>query len=200
MAKNNKSKKASAKNDEVLTVRQSLMLWIRDIVIAVIIALLITTVIKPTIVKETSMMPNFHPDDYLFLNKLAYKFGGEFHKGDVIVFQSDELDEKGKKKLLIKRVIGLPGDHIVITDNEVYINDMEDDQSYTNDWATNGEVDVTVPEECLFCMGDNRLSSLDSRSPEIGMVEQERVVGKAVFRLLPFSDCGTFDNPYEKEE
>ena len=200
MAKNNKSKKASAKNDEVLTVRQSLMLWIRDIVIAVIIALLITTVIKPTIVKETSMLPNFHPDDYLFLNKLAYKFGGEFHKGDVIVFQSDELDEKGKKKLLIKRVIGLPGDHIVITDNEVYINDMEDDQSYTNDWATNGEVDVTVPEECLFCMGDNRLSSLDSRSPEIGMVEQERVVGKAVFRLLPFSDFGTFDNPYEKEE
>ena len=177
------------------------MEWIRDIVIAVLIAVAISMVVKPTVVKESSMEPNFYANDYIFLSRLAYKFGKAPEKGDVIVFRTHSdnlLDNNGKNKLLIKRVIGVPGDEIDISDGEVYINGEKDDQSYTQDGETSGSVkDLKVPEGQLFCMGDNREVSIDSRNPDVGFVDQDTIVGKAVFRLLPLSDIGVIHNVYE---
>lgn len=165
-----------------------------------VVAVLVMQFIKPTIVRQRSMEPNFYTNDYLFVSKQSYKlFGGTPERGDVIVFRSGLETEKGEKKLLIKRVIGKPGDVITITAGKVYVNGEELDDSYTNDLYTNGEIsDLIVPEDSLFCMGDNRLVSIDSRSPDVGFISYDSVVGKVVFRIYPFNKIGTIRNPYEE--
>lgn len=171
---------------------------IKDIVIAVVIAFIIVQFIKPTIVMESSMEPNFYERDYLLVSRMAYKFDKMPQKGDVIIFKSDLETKNGKKKLLIKRVIGLPGDEISIHDGMVSVNGELDDQSYTSEGVTSGDMDVTVPEDELFCMGDNRPVSVDSRSGKVGCIEMSRVVGKAVFRAFPFNKIGKITNPYQE--
>jgi len=178
------------------------MEWVRDIAIAAAIAFLITLVIKPTVVKESSMEPNFYENDYLFLNKLAYKFGGQPKKGDVIVFRSNEVDpNSGKRKLFIKRVIGVPGDRIDIIHNHLYINNKRDDESYTLDQMTGLDDedmrDIRVQEGTYFCLGDNRNGSKDSRDPTVGPVDKDVIVGKAFFRLLPFNRAGPIKSVYK---
>lgn len=194
-------------DEEKQSLKASALEWGRDIIIALLIALCISLLIKPTIVKESSMEPNFNSNDYIFLSRIAYKFGGEPKRGDVIVFRTDSehlLDVKGRHKLLIKRVIGLPGDRIKIADGEVYVNGELDDQSYTKDGDTWVEdrgddevLELTVPEGQLFCMGDNREVSIDSRSDDVGCVDEDTIVGKAIFRLLPLSAIGVIHNVYE---
>ena len=195
-------KDALPEGENKQTMKSIALRWIIDILIAVVIAFLITMVIRPTIVKETSMLPNCVENDYLFIYKLAYKWH-EPEKGDVVIFKSDLETENGKKKLLIKRVIGLPGDKIVIGDGKVYINGKEDDQSYTLDQTTNGELGTmkkpyVVPKGKVFCMGDNREVSIDSRDKSVGAVSESKLVGKVVFRIYRFSDFGTIKNPYSK--
>ena len=163
-----------------------LLRWIIDIAIAVAVALLVVQFIRPTIVKETSMLPNFHNNDYLFIYRKAYH-SRQPAKGDVVVFDSDLKLDNGKDKLLIKRVIGLPGDHITIQNGDA------------KDGRTNGKIiDYVVPKGHVFCMGDNRLISLDSRDPSVGAVPESRIVGRVVFRLYRFSDFGPIRNPYRK--
>ena len=190
--------------------KATLLEWGRDILIALVIALIISLLIKPTIVKESSMEPNFISNDYIFLSKIAYKFGREPKRGDVVVFRTNSeklLDGNGKHKLLIKRVIGLPGDQVKIAGGEVYVNGEATDQSFTKNGETwvdapgDGEVlELTVPEGELFCMGDNREVSVDSRSEEVGCVDQDTVVGKAVFRLFPLSKIGPIPDVYNENE
>lgn len=163
---------------------------IRDILIAVVIVVAITMVIKPTIVKERSMQPTLYENNYLLLNKQAYRFGEE-KRGDIIVFESPMKDENGKTKLLIKRIIGLPGDTITIQDGKVFLNGAQLHEDYTLEDETPGYVvDFKVPEGQFFVMGDNRRVSIDSRSEKVGCVKEEQIVGKAFVRLYPFSEIG----------
>lgn len=167
--------------------------WIKDIVIAVIVAVIILQFIKPTFVKETSMTPTLQEYNFLFLSKQAYRFG-EPKQGDIIVFHTKLKTQTGDEKLLIKRVIGLPGDKIRIEDGKVWINGKALDEPYTKDGYTNGSVEEqTVPKDHLFVMGDNRLNSVDSRDPSVGFVKISDVYGKAVFRLYPFNEIGTLN-------
>lgn len=182
-----------------MTTKAFLIELAKDIIVAAIIAAIIIQFVKPTIVKETSMENNFFENDYLFIAKKAYSFGKAPQRGDVIVFKSDLLTETGKPKLLIKRVIGVPGDSISIHDGQVYINGEPDDMSYTKDGVTSGEItEEKVADGMLFCMGDNRAVSIDSRSSDVGQVDEDRIVGKVVFRLFPFNKIGVIHNPYEK--
>ena len=167
--------------------------FIKDIIIAIIIVALVTIVIKPTIVKESSMEPTLYENNYLIINKLSYFNKDHPNYGDIIVFQSDldKTDGTGKK-LLIKRVIGVEGDVMTITDGQVWRNGELLDEPYVHDqetWADEGMdvVNLEVGDDELFCMGDNRDVSLDSRSPEVGNVSEDVVVGKAVVRLFPFN-------------
>jgi signal peptidase I len=170
---------------------RNVLLWARDIIIALAIALIIMQFIKPTVVRETSMMNTLHPDDYIFLSKQAYRFG-EVKRGDIVVFHSDLEGANGTTKNLIKRVIGTPGDTVAIRDGSVYINNVKLDEPYTKDGYTNGEMkEVTVPQDMIFVMGDNRQNSADSRDSRIGFVSQDLLIGKAFFRLYPFSGFGT---------
>ncbi|MCB6992096.1 signal peptidase I [bacterium 210820-DFI.6.37] len=163
---------------------------IRDIIVALVIVIAITMVIKPTIVKESSMQPTLYENNYLLVNKQAYRFGDE-KRGDIIVFKSDLENENGDKKLLIKRIIGLPGDTITIQNGTVTLNGVQLQEDYTLEGETPGElIDFTVPEGKLFVMGDNRRVSVDSRSEEVGCVDESQVMGKAFVRLYPFNEIG----------
>lgn len=166
--------------------------WIRDIVIAVVIAAVILQFIMPTIVKERSMQPTLYENNYIILSKKTYKLWGTPERGDIIVFHTQLTTENGDEKLLIKRIIGLPGDVITVIDGKVYRNEELLQEDYIFEDYTAGFVDnLTVPEGQLFVMGDNRRMSLDSRAEEIGCIDIDEVVGKAVVRLYPFNQIRT---------
>lgn len=117
--------------------------WIKDILIAVVIAALILVFLKPIIVQQQSMEPNFHAGDYLLTSRQAYRFFGDPERGDVIVFRSELLDDEGNEKCLIKRVIGLPGDVVEIKSGYVYVNGEEINEPYegTGHFRRNGRGD-----------------------------------------------------------
>lgn len=167
--------------------------WIRDLGLALIVGFIIIQFIKPTIVKEHSMEPTLEENNYIFLSKQAYTLFGDPERGDIVVFHSDLRTVDGKEKLLVKRIIGLPGDTVMITGGQVYLNGELLVEEYTKDGYTNTEMpEITVPEGEVFAMGDNRQNSIDSRHSDIGTVPIDQVVGKAVLRLYPFSDITLF--------
>ena len=183
---------APAEDEEAISARENMKEWIKDIGIAVLIAVLLLQFIKPTIVREHSMENTLFSNDYLFVGKMHYKLFSDYERGDIIVFKSNLSSDTGSKKLLIKRIIALPGETISISGGVVYVDGVALEEDYTKDGFTQGEMyPVTVPEGCLFCMGDNRQNSADSRDSRIGFVEQSTVVGKAVIRLFPFNKIGT---------
>ncbi|MDR0851425.1 MAG: signal peptidase I, partial [Clostridiales Family XIII bacterium] len=96
-------------------ISRNVLIWARDIAIALLIALIVMQFIKPTIVRQQSMENTLHPDDYLFLSKQAYTFG-DVERGDIVVFHSSLESIDGTKKNLIKRVIAIPGDTVAIRD------------------------------------------------------------------------------------
>jgi signal peptidase I len=148
--------------------------------------------IKPTIVKEHSMENTLFPNDYIFLSKQAYSLGGEPRRGDIVVFRSDIINESdGTVKNLIKRVIAVEGDTVEIHDGVVYVNGEALDEPYTKDGYTEGQMpEITVPENDLFLLGDNRQKSKDSRDPSVGYISESKLIGKAVLRIFPISDFG----------
>jgi signal peptidase I len=169
-------------------VSRSVLMWVRDVGIALLFVIIVMQFFRPTIVRGPSMLDTLYPNDYIFLSKQAYTFG-EVKRGDVVVFRSELMDENDGKKNLIKRVIGLPGDTVAVRDGSVFLNGAALDEPYTRDGRTAGEMaEVTVPAGELFLMGDNRQQSRDSRSPDVGFVSKEDIVGKAVFKLFPFND------------
>ncbi len=169
-----------------------------DIVIAILLASAVLYFIRPTIVKQTSMENTLHPNDYMIMYRQAYRSKTP-ERGDIIIFQSDlEDEETGLDKLLIKRVIGLPGDEIEIIDDQLFINGKYYEEDYLKDGYTpafeiplEGESYI-VPEDSYFCMGDNRVGSIDSRRAEVGCVKFDQIVGKVVLRLFPFNRIRRF--------
>ncbi|WP_078554710.1 signal peptidase I [Bacillus alkalicellulosilyticus] len=165
---------------------------------ALIIALLLAVVIRfflfaPIVVEGQSMMPTLNHSDRMIVNKIGYTIG-EPERFDIIVFHANE------EKDYIKRVIGLPGDSIVYKEDMLFINGEPLDEPYLEELKEqlNGgrltydfsleEVtnEMIVPEGYLFVMGDNRQHSLDSR--DIGLINEEDVVGKANIVFWPFSE------------
>jgi signal peptidase I len=162
---------------------------IKDAIIAIAIAVLVLIFIKPVIVSGESMLPNLHDHDYLLLSRQAYTFG-EPSRGQIVVFPVEKDDDR----LYIKRVIGIPGDTVTIKDGEVYINGKKQNQKYTNEHYTPGDIkDLKIPKGKIFVMGDNRANSEDSRSDIVGLQDISNVSGVAVLRLWPISKFGTLE-------
>ena len=172
--------------------------FLADVAIAALLAAAVLYFVRPTIVKRSSMEDTLHENDYMIMYRQAYRKHGP-ERGDIVIFQSELPDETtGKAKLLIKRVIGLPGDEISIADSQLYINGEEYIEDYLKDGYTpafeipaEGET-FTVPEDSYFCMGDNRVGSVDSRYSEVGPVSADLIKGKVVIRLFPFNKIQTF--------
>lgn len=135
------------------------------------------------------MIPTLDENNFLIVNRLLYKQGTP-QRGDIIVFKSPLKTASGKDKLLIKRVIALPGEEIIITDGKVYINEEILEEPYLIDTYTEGNIDMVIPQGAIFTMGDNRMYSLDSRDNSLGLVHMEDIIGKAFLRLYPFNKIG----------
>ena len=169
--------------------KKELIEWSKVIAVALVLAFIITQFIRPTLVRGESMYPTLVENDYLIINRLAYKLG-EPKDGDIIVFKTDLLQDDGKKKDLVKRVIATEGQHIKIKDSKVYVNDKLLDEPCIHDNSTSGDIDLVVPQGKVFAMGDNREKSLDSRYEEVGLVDEKDILGKVMIRLFPFNKIG----------
>ena len=149
------------------------------------VAVLIATLVLPVLqIEGTSMEPTLHNGDIVLLMKTT-----RFERGDLCGFTWNN-------KLLIKRVVGVPGDWIEIdTDGTVYLNGEKLDEPYVEKKAF-GECDLEfpfqVPQEQYFVLGDMRESSIDSRNTLIGCVEKDQIVGKVFFRIWPFKTIRFF--------
>ena len=149
------------------------------------VAVLISTLVLPVLqIEGTSMEPTLSNGDIVLLMKTTH-----FERGDLCAFTWNN-------KLLIKRVIGVPGDWIEIdTDGTIYLNGEKLDEPYV-DQKSFGECDLEfpfqVPQEQYFVVGDMRESSIDSRNTLIGCISKEHVVGKVFFRVWPFKSIKIF--------
>ena len=165
---------------------------LETIVPAVLIALLINLFLaQATRVYGQSMEPNLHTDQRLIVEKVSYNryfrqflsLDGPTH-GDVVVIS---LENQGGE-LLIKRIIGLPGDTIEIHDSQVFVNNIPLTEPYLADITTGRYGPVVVPPLHVFVLGDNRSYSNDSRN--FGTVPIEDVVGRAWFSYWPPDQLG----------
>ena len=148
-------------------------------IVAAVAALIATLVLPVLQIEGKSMEPTFQNGNIVLLTKST-----DFDRGELCSFTWNN-------KLLIKRVIGLPGDWIDIdTDGTVYVNSEAIDEPYVME-KTIGECDLEfpyqVPQEQYFVMGDMRETSIDSRSTLIGCIGKDQIVGKAVFRVWPLN-------------
>lgn len=167
---------------------------VKELGICAVIIIIISLYVSPTIVSGRSMAPNFSDSDYLLVSKTAYQRELPA-RGDVILFESNIKSEDGTKKTLIKRVIGLPGEEVSIHDGMVHINGKQLVDTVSLDGETFAEMGtVIVPENCFFCLGDNRANSTDSRFESVGCIELEDILGKVIFRLYPISSIGLIDS------
>ena len=158
-------------------------IYVLTIVAAV--AVLIATLILPVLqIEGTSMEPTLSNGDIVLLPKTTH-----FERGDLCGFTWNN-------KLLVKRVIGIPGDWIEIdTAGTIYLNGEELDEPYVSHKAF-GECDLVfpfqVPQEQYFVVGDMRNSSIDSRNSLIGCITKDQIVGKVFFRVWPFKKIRFF--------
>lgn len=167
-----------------LTERQAAILdFAKTVAIALAIILPIRYFIaQPFYVKGASMEPTFHNYEYLFIEEVSYYFHDP-ERGDVVVLKNPQ----DTSEYFIKRIIGLPGEHVVVHNKEVKINDVVLDESHYLDPSveTWGNIDTTLTSEQYFIMGDNRTNSLDSRI--FGPVQKNAIVGRTWIRVFPFS-------------
>lgn len=173
-------------------IKAEMIEWFKIIVTALIFALVITQFARPTLVRGESMYPTLEENDYLIINRMAYKVG-EIKLGDIIVFTTKLKQENGEEKDLVKRVIAVEGDELKIEDSKIYVNDVLIEEPYINDEYTEGVIDITIPEQKVFVMGDNREESLDSRYEEVGLVDENNIMGKVAIRLFPLNKIGKLD-------
>lgn len=153
--------------------------------------------IQPFYVKGASMEPNFYDHEYLIIDELSYRFR-EPERGEIVVFRYP----RDPHQFFIKRVIGLPGETVEITNGKIilYTSDHPNgtvlDESYIVEDRTDGKTRVTLGEKEYFLLGDNRDESLDSRA--FGSVKRAGIVGRVWVRGLPLSRLGTFNPPEYK--
>lgn len=153
--------------------------------------------IQPFVIEGSSMEPNFHNRQLIIIDKLSYRLR-EPSRSDVVVFESPQ----NMNVYFIKRIIGLPGDSIRITQGEVYINGnklnepyLKPDQKTSIEGSDLGTLEKTLSQNEFFVMGDNRDQSSDSR--EWGILPRKNIVGRFWFVIYPrnswYSSLPTFE-------
>jgi signal peptidase I len=190
--------------------------FLRELPLLLLIAFVLAFVLRTFVLQvfyipSSSMEPTLQIDDRMVVEKLTYRFR-EPTRGEVVVFEGDDLaltdpdasvvsrTVRGVGQFLgvvpasardfVKRVIGLPGDEVLIEDGQVYVNGEPLDEPYVvyDDGSDYGP--VTVPEDHLFFLGDNRPNSSDSRR-SLGFVPRDHVVGRSAVIIWPFDHAGS---------
>ncbi len=148
------------------------------IIITIAIIFLEFFILRPTMVDGISMRPSLDDGDIVLMNTLDK----DFKRGDFIIFDySVYLDDKLDEGKAVKRVIGLPGDKVLLNGQGVFVNGIEMFSDIKHDAS---EYSITVPENHYFVLGDNRLVSVDSRM--MGPIDKKAVIGKGHFILNKF--------------
>jgi signal peptidase I len=188
--------------DKAKSIKDEIFEWIKALLIAGAIILLIRWLaFNPFIVDGASMEPNLEHAEMIIVNKLIYEFRDP-KRGEVIVFLAPE----GKD--YIKRVIALPGERVRVEGDLVYVNDVPIDEPYLksaieqahalggsyNSGYYSATAEVTVPENSIYVLGDNRPHSKDSRFPDVGFVEYDHIVGRADLIYWPLNDLSLVEH------
>ncbi len=190
--KKTKKKNEKKKVPPEVRARREAYDWIQSLISALLICVLVFVFVARIMdVHGTSMFPTLNNGDKVLVSDLFY----EPQRGDIVVFKKDSYDDN---KALVKRVIAVAGD-VVNIDFErgiVYVNGEAAEEEYI-DVLTTTKIDFigpqTVPENCLFVMGDNRNASTDSRDKRIGMVDKRLVIGKVLLVVYPFNSFGSVE-------
>ncbi len=175
------------------TVLREVLDWLRHILIAVLIGLLLVVfVVQRNEVIGSSMEPTLHTGDQLIVEKVS-KLVGAIHYGDIVTIDAQGLPGHVGEKNIIKRVIGLGGDRIEVKEGKVFRNGVALVEPYIHGLATlEGDPaysTVTLAENEIYVLGDNREVSLDSR--RFGPVTRDRVIGHVLLRFYPLNEFGT---------
>lgn len=159
---------------------------IGTILFVIAVTVLFDLAIPRSLVDGRSMFPTFEDGERLVISRVNYLFG-EPNRGDIVVFNS--MDPREPDVMLIKRVIGVPGDTITFENSEVYVNGERVDEPYINEPCRScAEEPIVLGDDEFFIMGDNRNRSRDSRS--FGPVTRDHIVGEVVFRYWPINRLG----------
>lgn len=181
------------KKYKVRTMKQTTRLnrindFIKDIILPIVCAILITQFICViAVVPTASMKPLINEGDKLFVNKIQ-KVYKDISRGDLLVFNAPK-DISSQKKLLIKRVVGLPGETVEIKNGQVFINEKPIEENYVV-YPDNRSVEkFTIPEGEYFLLGDNRNNSFDCRFWNKKTINEDDIVGFAyTFNLFKNKD------------
>lgn len=172
---------------------------IKEVVIYALLAIAIVWPIRvwvaqPFVVSGGSMDNTFKDGQYLIVDEISYRFKNP-ERGDVLIFKYPG----DTSKYFIKRLIGLPGEKVIVSNDSVMVQNAEHpkgmtlNEPYTGS-RTLGNNSVTLGPDEYFVMGDNRLVSLDSRA--WGVLPREDIIGRPVLRLLPLSKIGSYPGAY----
>lgn len=157
------------------------------ILLAFVIAYFVTNYVgQQTRVDGPSMEDTLHNNDYLLIDKISYRFQAP-KRFDIIVFPYED------NVYYIKRIIGLPGERVLIKNNKVYINGCVLNENFGKEEISdpgNAADEILLGDGEYFVLGDNRNNSKDSRRAEVGLISRDKIVGKAFFRIFPFDKIG----------
>ena len=158
--------------------KNKILEFIKDILIPIGIAFFITHFICfIAVVPTASMKPFINENDHLIVNKIERHFA-EIERGELLVFNAPP-DISGEKKLLIKRVVGLPGETVEIKDGIVFINDTPLEETYVVYKDIKSMEKITIPQDEYFLLGDNRNNSFDCRFWNKKTINKKEVIGIA---------------------
>ncbi len=170
----------------------SLLIWIVGIII--LVKIIQSFLIQPFIVDGASMLPTYHNQEFLLVDKLSYRIGVPA-RGDVMIFKLYENNNNPYEgKHLIKRVIGLPSERVVVINGVTTIYNKANPEGFTLEEPylsykdTQKDADVTLDDHHYFVMGDNRAQSYDSR--DWGALDASNIKGQVLFRVYPFKQAG----------
>lgn len=156
------------------------------VIIIVVVILIRSFIITPVIVSGNSMKPNLNNGELLLVRKIGYN-EKKIERFDIVVIKQDNEE-------IIKRIIGMPGEHISYKNNKLYVNDKLVSEDYTHLTTDDFNLEEvctcsSIPNGKYLVLGDNRPISKDSRV--VGLIDINDIVGKAVFRLWPISTIGS---------
>lgn len=169
---------------------KEILVWIFEIVMVIVFAFMFVYLFgsKTSVIGE-SMSPTIESEQIILINKLSYIIGTP-DRGDIVVFKPNGNQ---KAHYYVKRVIGIPGDTILIKNGKIYVNGEELDDDFGDQIIENAGIaseEVRVGDDEYFVLGDNRNNGEDSRYANVGNVNKEYIAGKAWFRISPISKIG----------